>query len=253
MGRLGNQMFQYAAIRSLSKKFNYEYCLPINPKYDNEGYNLFECFKLDNELRSNTDFYKIEASDLGFDENIFNRCPDNVDLQGYFQDIRYFENYSEDIKRCFTFTDEVFEQAHQIFNSIFSNDGVISLHVRRGDYLNYPDSFPTQTETYYSSALEFFDKDLKVLIFSDDIEWAQSKSIFTGSRFFFATNNSNAVDLCLQTFCNYHIIANSSFSWWGAWLSNSKGVVKPTPWFGPAIPNGKNFLDVPEWRVISSN
>ena len=103
IGRLGNQMFQYAALRSIAKKHNYEYCLPINPRLNNEDFNLFDCFLLDNELRANTNFYKIILEDLGFNEDIFYKCPDNIDLYGYFQDVKYIENNSEDIKKCFVY------------------------------------------------------------------------------------------------------------------------------------------------------
>ncbi len=242
IGRLGNQMFQYAALRSISKKHNYEYCLPINPRLGNEDLNLFDCFLLDNEVRANTNFYKIVLEDLGFDENIFYRCPDNVDLHGYFQDVRYIQNNSEDIKRCFTFIPEIFQIANNTFQSCFSNQEVISLHIRRGDYFHWDHNVIHGIE-YYSEALKFFDDDIKVLIFSDDIDWAHQQQLFTGDRFFFSRNNNNAVDLCLQTLCNYHIIANSSFSWWGAWLANSNRVIKPRIWFN----ENEDLLDVDHW------
>lgn len=254
IGRLGNQMFQYASLRSLAKKFNYQYVLPEQKdKMYGEDLTLFDCFKLDNEQRLNTNLYEIKLENLGFEENIFTKCPDNVDLIGYFQDIRYFENNLDDIKECFEFKDDIFNMSKNIFYSAFLNEEVISLHIRRTDYLNYPEAFPVVPIEYYSHALDFFDENIKVLIFSDDIEWAQNQDIFKSDRFFFSTNNSNAVDLCLQTMCHYHIIANSTFSWWGAMLSNSKKVIKPSRWFGcdPKLSSYVDFLNVAHWTNLN--
>jgi hypothetical protein len=252
IGRLGNQMFQYAALRSIAKKFNYEYCIPIVESkcldsYGNsEDLNLFECFELNNEKIKNTNFYKIKSNTLGLDEDIFHKCPDNVDLYGYFQDIKYFEDNKDDIKKCFIFKDQHLNIAKQYFYSTFSNEEIISLHIRRGDYTLYS-HHPVQPLEYYSKALKFFNKDLKILVFSDDVDWVQQQEIFKSERFFFSRYNNSAVDLCMQTFCKYHIIANSTFSWWGAWLANSKKVIKPKLWFGPPLDNYKNFLDVKNW------
>lgn len=255
IGRLGNQMFQYAALRSLAKKFNYEYCLPIfNSKcYDNlgnpEDLNLLECFELNNEEKKNTDLYPIKLEAVGFDDQIFHKCPDNIDLHGYFQDLKYFEANEEDIRKSFIFKKNYLNIAHNYFYLAFGNEEVISLHIRRGDYI-HQSHHPVQTIEYYSKALRFFNKDLKVLIFSDDVSWAEQQEIFQSERFFFSRNNNTAVDLCMQTFCKYHIIANSSFSWWGAWLANSKKVIKPKLWFGPPLNNYKNFLNVNGWITL---
>lgn len=250
IGRLGNQMFQYAALRSLAKKFNYDYCLPLkNFKLNDEDLDLFDCFKLNNEERKNSDYYKIELETFGFDDEIFNKCPDNVDLWGYFQDVKYFEHNKDDIKKSFTFHEKYSDIAKQYFYSAFGDQDIISLHIRRGDYLNF-EHHPTQSTDYYSKALRFFNRDLKVLVFTDDQEWAASQEIFNSERFFFSSNNNNAVDLCLQTLCKYHIIANSTFSWWGAWLADSKKVVKPDLWFDGILKNYTNFLDVDGWITL---
>lgn len=255
IGRLGNQMFQYAALRSLAKKFNYEYCLPnlstkcLDSFGNPEDLNLFECFKLNNEERKNTDFYTIKLDTLGFDESVFNHCPDNVNLYGYFQDIRYFEHNQEDIRIAFTFHEEHVKVANQYFYSTFFDEEVISLHIRRGDYVLHSHHL-IQSIEYYSKALKFFNSNLKVLVFSDDVEWVRQQDFFNTGRFFVSQNNNSAVDLYMQTLCKYHIIANSSFSWWGAWLAKSKKVIRPKIWFGPPLDNYKDFLDVKEWIKI---
>ncbi len=118
-GGLGNQLFQYAALRSIVKKFKYDYCLSeINSKsldsYGNlEQLNLFQCFKLNNEEHKNTNFSKIESHTFGFHDQIFNKCPDNIDLEGYFQDIKYFQDNSDDIKKSFTFYEKYSDIGNQ--------------------------------------------------------------------------------------------------------------------------------------------
>lgn len=250
MGRLGNQMFQYAALRSLAKKFNYEYCLPyFEGSLCGEDLTLFDCFELNGEERKNTNLYEIKLDTLSFDKNIFDRCPDNIDLIGYFQDFKYFEDNLEDIKKSFKFKEIFFKHAKNYFYSAFGDEEIISLHIRRGDYLQFPHHIVQDTE-YYEKALKFFNKNLKVLIFTDDIKWAQNQDMFKSQRFFFSTNNNSAVDLCMQTFCKYHIISNSTFSWWGACLSDSKKVVKPSDWFGSELNHYQNFLQVNSWISI---
>lgn len=252
-GKLGNQMFQYATLRSLAKKFNYEYCLPTISERRYVGSNIYDCFKLKGEKREDTDLYKITCNEspstCNFDANIFNKCPDNVDLDGYFQNVKYFESNREDLKECFTFFDHIFDVAKSYFYGSFGGDEVISLHIRRGDYLNFS-HHPVQDVEYYSNALKMFDDNLKVLIFTDDPEWASQQELFQPKRFFFSRNNDDAVDLCMQTFCKYHIIANSTYSWWGAWLSDAKAVVKPKLWFSPPLENNENILMVEGWEIL---
>ena len=84
---------------------------------------------------------------------------------------------------------------------------------------------------YYKKALDQFDSDLPVIIFSDDPEWCEEQEIFSGDRFMISESGDQYVDMCLMSLCKYHIIANSSFSWWGAWLSGHDNVVAPLKWF----------------------
>ncbi len=79
------------------------------------------------------------------------------------------------------------------------------------------------------------DSNIPAIIFTDDPKWALSQNIFGSDRFYVSQGNSNLFDMCLMTLCDYHIIANSSFSWWGAWLNKNpdKIVIAPKKWFGP--------------------
>ena len=85
---------------------------------------------------------------------------------------------------------------------------------------------------YYQEALSKFDSSLPVVVFTDDVEWCNSQKLFSEDRFMISESGDHYVDLCLMSLCKHHIIANSSFSWWGAWLSGSDNVIAPMQWFG---------------------
>ena len=91
---------------------------------------------------------------------------------------------------------------------------------------------PTQDVSYYEAALAKLPEDIPVIVFSDDPAWCNEQSMFEDDRFMIAEGNSTDCDLCLMSLCKYHIIANSSYSWWGAWLAKSERVIAPKNWFG---------------------
>ena len=111
-------------------------------------------------------------------------------------------------------------------------DNPIALHVRRTDYVTNSANHPPCTLEYYEEALKNFDDDRNVIVFSDDPAWCNEQDLFAGDRFLISENEDNRVDLCLMTLCSDFIIANSSFSWWGAWLANRGKVIAPSRWFG---------------------
>lgn len=133
----------------------------------------------------------------------------------YLQDEKYFEKYKKEIK--------------ERYGTGIMSVPYVAIHVRRGDYVNndfYVDLFATG---YYERAMKEF-PEAKFVVFSDDIEWCKAQPIFDTCGF--SVESSEVDDLNLMASCNGHIIANSSFSWWGAWLSPNKGkVVAPKEWF----------------------
>lgn len=255
LGRLGNQMFQYAALRGLSSKFGYEYCLPPksyvgvkDPNCAQADENIFDCFKLPEVERKLTDNKTLQEASFHLDQSIFNSCPDNIDLYGYFQTEKYFLHIKEELKYDFEFIDEIKGPADEFLDSAFKNQDLISLHVRRGDYLNYT-HHPVQDLNYYSTALSHFDSSLPVLIFSDDTQWCSEQDLFKDERFMISRNNSSGTDLYIQSKCKYHVIANSSFSWWGAWLADSKKVIAPKLWFGYPLEHDTKDLYCKGWII----
>jgi len=258
-GRLGNQMFQYAAIRGIAANRGFDWMIPPEGADRCDNYGLFDGFKLTNCQEKNQGEQSkqmISWREFHFNEKIFNECPDNVDIDGYFQSEKYFKHISDEIRQDFTFKDE-WSNPCQEFISSFGTDKLVFLHVRRGNpnltgvrgerwsYQMLQQYHPLCKMNYYEEALKHFDDSYKVIVFSDVIDWCKKQPLFQGDKFHFSDNSKELfrdgasipyVDLCLMTLCSDAIIANSSLSWWGAWLINNpnKKVIAPKPWFGPA-------------------
>jgi len=254
LGRLGNQMFQFAAVKGISKNRGFEYCIPpTRNKNEWTDHQLFNPFKLINTNQLNIQFIDskrptIVEKNFCFDEELFNECPDWVSLQGYFQTEKYFKHIENEIKGDFQFKDEILNPCKEMISSI---QNPISLHIRRTDYLTNPNHTAIGLE-YYQKAIEKFDDETTILVFSDDPQWCNQQEFFSDDRFLIAEGNTNYIDLCLMTLCSGHIIANSSFSWWGAWLSNSEKIIAPSGWFRGSTNEHLDTKDlIPEnWMVI---
>ena len=182
-------------------------------------------------------------------------------LDGYFQSGKYFSEYREAILQEFEFP--ILDFKNESLKKIITNTtNAISLHVRRGDYiksaqvLNKHGILPA---TYYQKALGLFKEKIgqfTLFIFSDDIEWAKTNIEMPGNQLLFIDHNNGAdswKDMALMSCCQHHIIANSSFSWWGAWLSVQNGMVyAPERWFNPAEVDFEISDIVPsEWQILN--
>ena len=239
MGRLCNQMFQYAALRGLSSKIGAEICIPYYKDAVDDGIGnmlrteLFDSFnlKVKTGLLNNGHAPVVQERFFHFDQELFDNCPDHVSLQGYFQTEKYFKHIEDEIRAEFIFIDDVLEPCKEMIGSI---DNPIALHIRRGDYVKNSDNHPVCSIEYYEAALKHFDDDRNVIVFSDDPLWCHDTKLFSDDRFIISENEDNRVDLCLMSLCNDFIIANSTYSWWGAWLSSNKNkkVIAPVQWFG---------------------
>tara|TARA_R100001443_G_scaffold87972_1_gene94470 strand:- start:1816 stop:2649 length:834 start_codon:yes stop_codon:yes gene_type:complete len=267
-GRLGNQMFQYASLKGIARNRNYEYCFPplggaaewnnVEQYYQEiregkAGHILLQPFTMESNSQLNLQYIDksrpvVQEKTFAFDEEIFNTCPDWVDIRGFFQTEKYFKHIRDEIKKDFTFRDEIINPCKEMVSGI---DDPISLHIRRTDYIT-DSNHSTLGVDYYESALSDFDSDAPVLVFSDDPKWCNEQELFSDDRFLIAEGNSGYVDMCLMTLCSGHIIANSSFSWWGAWLSDSKQVIAPSQWFTGSNNDSKDTKDIycEGWKVI---
>jgi hypothetical protein len=255
LGRLANQMFQYASLKGIAKKSGYEFCIPpkeIFGKRDsvvNKDLNLYDIFEI--EKNNNIGLTKnniVQEKAFNFDSDLYNNCPDNIDLLGYFQSEKYFKNIEEEIRSDFSFIGEVGDDCKSFIKSL--NSEVICLHIRRGDYTTNP-NHPVQSIEYYQESLNILPSDIPVLIFSDDSDWCFDQELFKPDRFMISSNSSVDADLCMMTLCDYHIIANSSLSWWGSWLAKSKKTIAPKNWFGGScINHNTNDLYCSDWIIL---
>lgn len=263
MGQLGNQMFQYASLRGIAKNRGFNFCIPYNKEIvvDNLGnklrIELFDLFAMSNVTQLNIqvidkDRPTVSEDGFNFNENIFNECPDWVNLQGYFQTEKYFKNIEDEIRDDFTFRNQISLLCKHKMSEV---DRPIALHIRRGDFLINFANHNNLGLDYYDAALNKFDINRTVIIFSDDPEWCKEQSLFEDDRFLVSEGNDSYTDLCLMSLCTDFIIANSTFSWWGAWLSKSinKVVCAPDPkqWFGPNNAHLDTSDIIPEeWVII---
>jgi hypothetical protein len=133
------------------------------------------------------------------------------------------------------------------YKTKFIGTKIISLHIRRGDYISDP-SFECLSLDYYWNALKLL-PNFPVIVFSDDPEWC--KNVFKKDQFIISPFEDPFSDLCLMSLCDYHIIANSTFSWWGSWLAKSKQTIAPHNWFSGEFANwNTRDLYLPNWIVL---
>ena len=238
LGRLANQMFQYASLKGIARHRGYEFSIPPanvfgkrDPMVNTDEMNIYKVFGLDKKNTVGLFPNQVLAERMHtFDAELFENCPDNIDIFGYYQTHKYFDHIEDEIREDFTFDPELVKSCKEFLEYTYVFRDVIALHIRRGDYVSNP-NHPSQPILYYQRALEML-PDLDVVVFSDDTEWCKQQEIFSSDRFSVSEGNTTDADLCLMSLCQYHIIANSSFSWWGAWLAKSKKVIAPKNWFG---------------------
>jgi len=254
LGRLGNQMFQYASLSGIAVRRGYEFGIPPS-KFEDEwrSHQLFEVFELPNLSKQNIKYLDVGNAPVVqerffyFDEVLLNQCPNDVSLWGFFQSEKYFKHIENNIKEDFTFRNHILEPCKAIAAGF---DNPVSLHVRRTDYLTNSANHNNLDLDYYEKALEYFEN-RQIIVFSDDPQWCKKQSLFSDDTFLITESGDNTIDLCMMTFCSGHIIANSSFSWWGAWLANSEKVIAPSKWFGPNnVHKETKDLYCDNWNVI---
>jgi hypothetical protein len=252
-GRFGNQMFQYATLYALGQDLNFDIGVPYHNKNENEYFNfcLPDAFSLSAKDLKNHYFSSFyQEPHFHYDPNILN-IPNNTNLKGYFQSEKYFKKYKTNlINKEFKFNTDITEKADKILNG--RDCELISVHLRLGDYLKLQESHPICSADYYKMALDQLPKDANIVLFTDDYSLAIPFFKDLNISIFACGTNDKFVDMCLMSKCEYHVIANSSYSWWGAWLSNSKKTIAPKQWFGSSSTAPKNWSDIysDEWLVI---
>ena len=234
-GYLGNVMFQTASTIGIALKNNMQYAFPHK--------SYFDCFSGYIPIYGNT-HELIDYQEKAFHyEDIQLNASQNYNLKGYFQSWKYFDHCSDLIKKTFTFneqTDKTTQEKYQIILKVKSKGiRLCFIHVRRGDYLSYPDHHPVLDMNYYNAAMDMIKKacDYRCLfmIFSNDEIWCRN-NFLPNTNFYFVSKNEQDIDLCLMSKCDHGIIANSSMSWWGSELIDNplKIIIAPRQWWGSA-------------------
>ena len=280
-GGLGNQLFQYAFGRKLAVERNQKLMLDISlyeemktRTYKLDSLNICADIASNAEILTFTRRAHRDIISLGF--RFFQRCipyykrlrffeqsfvydPNvsyigkSVYLKGSWQSEKYFLPIRNILRAELTPKTPIEREYISFAESITSSNSV-SLHVRRGDYVMNPrinDKHGTCSVSYYQDAVKLMNERLpsaKYYIFSDDLEWAQSNLDFIQNKqiIFHVPDvlNADAQEMWLMSQCKHHIIANSSFSWWGAWLSNnpSKIIICPQKWFSNSPHSTKDLI-----------
>lgn len=287
IGGLGNQMFQYATARALSlhrdesllldsRLFdNYKlhsYCLnhfnigaavvKNDLSLKTPGFSKRVTDKLLQKINAltlqNKIFNTYQEKNLLFDDSLFRNSKKNIYLKGYFQSEKYFAKYEDQLRKDFEIVTSLKKETTDLLKIIEAENSV-SLHIRRGDYISNPAAnavHGTCDLNYYHRAIEIIKEKIEnpvFFIFSDDIDWAKENLKLENTTYFVDFNDAstNYEDLKLMSACKNNITANSSFSWWGAWLNanKSKIVIAPSKWFNTDVLNSQDII--PEsWMKI---
>jgi len=250
-GGLGNALFQVATALSIAKKYNKKLIIPSVADQNcsrTTSYNDSFFHKLSHS--NNTNFILIK--ELEFNYNSIQLTSENNKLFGYFQSEKYFREYKDYILDILSLPTYMINNISQKYNNIIQSDNTVSIHIRRGDYLKFSDIHTVLDLEYYQKAIEYFSIDSFFIIFSDDIEWCKNQDLFKNLKNKQFICDIDYYELYLMSCCKNNIIANSSFSWWGVYMSKyiNKKVISPKQWFG--INGPQNFKDIyiDNWIII---
>jgi hypothetical protein len=249
IGGLGNILFQISATESLSIKNNDQCYFDLElhsssprPQAPASDYN-------DNILRH---IKKEKFKDTGiwykYDPLVFQTIPyrPNLILHGYYQSEKYFKEYREHILNLFTPREEDLKHIVYKVSDIRERN---SIHVRRGDYIKLTHIHKLCNMEYYKKGIDILGKHQKYVVFSDDINWCRENFSDIDVVFF---NDKDYLEMYAMSLCKNHIIANSSFSWWGAWLNTKvdKTVICPKEWFGAGYRGGYDDIYCEGWVKV---
>jgi len=247
-GGLGNQIFQWAYAKSLEIQHQVPMMLDLSYFYRDNGTDTKRNFCLDkfpnlkfNIFNSSGNF--INVSDDSYFRELKIDSNYNYYLNGFWQNQKYFEDNKFEILKELSPSDVILKK---LTLTPFIDKNVVSLHVRRTDYVTSNGYHPVQSIEYYKKALDIIGEYDCIFVFSDDIRWCKDNLTF--NNMIFIEGFDDVEDLWLMSMCKNNIIANSSFSWWGAWLNQNenKKVILPKKWFADYVYYDPNNSP-PDW------
>ncbi|MFK8060651.1 MAG: alpha-1,2-fucosyltransferase [Polaribacter sp.] len=246
LGGLGNQMFQYAYAKSLSLK-GYDVQLDISKfkTYTLHGGYQLDKFKIDLKIANPFSVFlgkiglkkSIKEKSLVFDSK-FKSLKGNEYVKGYFQTEKYFKEIRTVLLSEFIINKKLSEDCILISEQILTAKNSCSLHIRRGDYISDEKAnkvHGTCDLDYYKRGIEHINKtynNVTFFVFSDDVLWTKN-NLPVENAVYVDIKSIPHEDMYLMSLCSHNITANSSFSWWGAWLNKNenKTVIAPKKWF----------------------
>lgn len=284
-GGLGNQLFQYGFGKYLAQRLNtkvfYDFQTIKNYHHFTQREIGLTSYKCQLEIASKDEINKMKFFTHGIleriERKIVKKYPilfskyfveqashiitdskylrDNCYYDGYWQSYKYLAPIINILHNEIRLKPAYVEQKIDLINEI-ENSQSVSIHIRRGDYITIKqnfDRFGVCSKNYYEEAIKHLEENLTnpvFYIFSDDLDWA--KENFVGSQYIFISDNNPAEDLYLMSNCKHNIIANSTFSWWSAWLNQNpeKIVIAPKQWYKGKLNETIKDLIPSEWIRI---
>lgn len=279
-GRLGNQLFQYAALKATCLRNNYLCKIPNTFENVWHGQNcLLNNFNIESEFLSKEDWSNIKFR-LNVIENVpgqytnfLENIPDNCDIIGFFQNTKYFEDHKQQIIKELTPKKQFIDAEENFLNSLRANGKkIVSLHIRRGDnvdgtnpiYHKFYGENPLDKNSIFSNyivnALEFFDENHVILVFvggsrsgndDEDIKWA--KKYFYDSKFVISESNDAMKDFVRISNCDDNIVSFcSTYSWWGAYINSNpnKLVIAPKNFHFDELAELRDGFYPKDWKII---
>lgn len=258
MGRLGNQIFQWMFLNALCKKHNRILKIPFtfNHIHDKFSIHLNKLFNVKINYLSSLDFYKpiymYKETKFNYNEILENINFDkynNYDFYGYYQSEKYFKNIN--INDCLKIHDGINDECKkniERYKNYNKDSTLISLHIRRGDLVQAKQYGPSISNKYIQESINYMRQNYNKivwLIFSDDIDWCQKTLKMKEAKYY--PDGNLVEDFIMMSLCEHHIISNSTFSWWAAYLNNntSKKIICPSEWFyDNFLPKGEDDTDL---------
>jgi len=248
-GQMSNQFFEISCVIGTSLKYNTDYT------FNEWEYNKY----LETPIPTgrNKNFLSYNEPCFHYKEIKFTTMEKNWDLKGYYQSEKYFEHCKPKIREQFRLKKKYIDYIMDKY-PFLNDENTCSIHIRRGDFLQFKEYHNTQPLEYYNQAINRLypdnKSDINFIVCSDDIGWCKENLPRLNINLTFIEGEENIIDLNILSMCKDNIMSASSFSWWGSWLNDNpnKRVVAPKNWFGPLYVNKHNICDlIPEnWIVI---
>lgn len=259
-GHLGNQLYQIAATLGTAKKNNLNVVLPEWSYTDyfpnTKSLNFVKPSYFDDKTMD-----LLVEKDAAYEDLTLNNNK-NYDLSGYRQSYLYFNDINSDIINLFTPDKNYLDSIKEKF-PILNQDNTVSVHIRRGNYVNLSDLYIQLSDDYYSSGIKYImDKvgEINIVIVSNDKEWVKNNMPKLNSlpNVYYSPFETQLDDFSVLYLCKYHINANSSYSWWASYLSQSDIVIAPSKYYHNSFED-KNTMDIypggsdTKWILIDNN